>query len=147
MFVGGGLLTLLLMIALMFLGVDPMQVARMAPEMAGPAPKQAPGKPVNDELSQFVRVVLADNEDVWSRLFPQVFGGRYAPPTLVLFQGQVRSACGMASAAAALRYIMGYSVRASTIAMPQNWFAANQSNVQPVGRRCRFTSKALRAPY
>ena len=100
MMVGGGLLTLILMIALMFLGVDPMQVARMAPEIAAPAPQRAPAKPQNDELSQFVRVVLADNEDVWSKLFPPNFGGRYAPPTLVLFTGQVRSACGMASAAA-----------------------------------------------
>ena len=95
MMVGGGLLTLILMIALMFLGVDPMQVARMAPEIAAPAPQKAPAKPQNDELSQFVRVVLADNEDVWSRLFPPNFSGRYAPPTLVLFTGQVRSACGM----------------------------------------------------
>lgn len=100
MVVGGGILTILFMIVLMFLGVDPMQVAKMAPEIAAPAPQQAPGKPLNDELSQFVRVVLADNEDVWTKLFPQVFGGRYAPPTLVLFTGQVRSACGMASAAA-----------------------------------------------
>jgi predicted metalloprotease len=100
MFVGGGLLTLILMIALMFLGVDPMQVVKMAPEIAAPAPQRAPAKPQNDELSQFVRVVLADNEDVWSKLFPPNFGGRYAAPTLVLFTGQVRSACGMASAAA-----------------------------------------------
>lgn len=100
MFVGGGLLTILLMLFLMFIGVDPMQVAQMAPEIAAPAPQRAPAKPVNDEMSQFIRVVLADNEDVWSKLFPQMFGGRYSPPTLVLFTGQVRSACGYASAAA-----------------------------------------------
>jgi len=99
-FVGGGLLTLLLMFLLMFLGMDPMQVAQMAPGMAAPAPQQAPGKPQNDELSQFVRVVLADNEDVWGKLFPPHFGGRYSPPSLVMFTGQVRSACGHASAAA-----------------------------------------------
>ena len=100
MFVGGGLLTILLMLALMFLGVDPQQVAQIAPEIVAPAPQQAPGNVVDDELSQFVRVVLADNEDVWGKLFPPNFGGRYAPPTLVLFTGQVRSACGNASAAA-----------------------------------------------
>ena len=100
MFVGGGLLTILLMLALMFLGVDPQQVAQIAPEIAAPAPQQAPGRVADDELSQFVRVVLADNEDVWGKLFPPNFGGRYAPPTLVLFTGQVRSACGNASAAA-----------------------------------------------
>jgi len=100
MFVGGGLLTILLMLFLMFIGMDPMQVAQMAPEITAPAPQRGPAKPLNDEMSQFVRVVLADNEDDWSKLFPQMFGGRYSPPTLVLFTGRVSSACGMASAAA-----------------------------------------------
>jgi predicted metalloprotease len=99
--VGGGLLTLVLMVVMMFLGVDPMQLARVAPELAGPQPQQrAPAKPANDKMTQFIKTVLADNEDVWSSLFPQVFGKRYQPPTLVLFSGQVKSACGFASAAA-----------------------------------------------
>jgi hypothetical protein len=51
-------------------------------------------------MTKMVKVVLADNEDVWGRLFPKHFRGRYAPPTLVLFSGRVQSACGMASAAA-----------------------------------------------
>jgi len=97
--VGGGLITLLLMVAMMFLGFDPQMVAQIAPEIAGPQ-QQAPAKPINDEMTKMVKVVLADNEDVWGRLFPKHFRGRYAPPTLVLFTGQVQSACGMASAAA-----------------------------------------------
>jgi predicted metalloprotease len=102
---GGGLLTILLMLALMFLGVDPQQVAQIAPEIAVPAGPQRPNlTPAQqkdaDEKKQFVSVVLADNEDVWSRLFPPYFRGRYSPPTLVLFTGQVKSACGFASAAA-----------------------------------------------
>ena len=99
--VGGGLLTLVLMVVMMFLGVDPMQLARVAPELAGPqAQQQAPAKPANDKMTQFIKTVLADNEDVWASLFPQVFGRRYQPPVLVLFTGQVKSACGFASAAA-----------------------------------------------
>lgn len=99
--VGGGLLTLILMVVMMFLGVDPMQLARVAPELAGPQQRQgAPAKPANDKMTQFIKTVLADNEDVWSALFPQVFGKRYQPPILVLFTGQVKSACGFASAAA-----------------------------------------------
>ena len=50
-------------------------------------------------MKQFVAVVLADNEDVWGKLFPRYFQSRYVPPTLVLFTGQVNSACGFASAA------------------------------------------------
>jgi len=99
--VGGGLLTLVLMIVMMFLGVDPMQLAQVAPELAGkPAAQQAPAEPANDTMTQFIRTVLADNEDVWTALFPKVFGRRYSPPILVLFTGQVKSACGFASAAA-----------------------------------------------
>ena len=90
--VGGGLLTLLFMVLLMFLGVAPEQIAKIA---APPAPQRVPqpSQQANDEMKQFVSVVLADNEDVWGRLFPQHFEGRYSPPTLVLFTGQVRSAC------------------------------------------------------
>lgn len=99
--VGGGLLTLVIMIVMLFLGVDPMQLAQVAPELAGPQPGQRAGaKPADDEQSRFVKTVLADTEDVWGTLFPRVFGKRYAPPTLVLFTGQVKSACGFASAAA-----------------------------------------------
>ncbi len=49
-----------------------------------------------DEMAQFVGVVLAETEDVWNRLFPQ---GQYVEPTLVLFSGAAQSACGFASAA------------------------------------------------
>ena len=101
--VGGGLLTLLVMIVMMFLGVDPSMLMQVAPELAAPpAPKQgAPAKPADDKMTQFVRTVLADNEDVWAALFPKLSGGRrYAPPKLVLFTGRVQSACGLASAAA-----------------------------------------------
>jgi predicted metalloprotease len=97
--VGGGLITLLLMVAMMFLGFDPQQVAQIVPDL-GAAQQEAPAQPVNDEMSKMVKVVLADNEDVWGRLFPKHFRSRYAPPTLVLFSGRVQSACGMATAAA-----------------------------------------------
>ncbi|MEL6947354.1 MAG: neutral zinc metallopeptidase, partial [Pseudomonadota bacterium] len=50
------------------------------------------------DMKEFVGVVLAETEDVWSGIF-QAQGRRYAPPTLVLFSKSTRSACGMASAA------------------------------------------------
>jgi predicted metalloprotease len=51
-----------------------------------------------DELADFVAVVLADTEDVWSKQFRKL-GKTYREPKLVLFSGQVQSACGFASAA------------------------------------------------
>ena len=52
----------------------------------------------NDELADFVSVVLADTEDTWHALFAEQ-GYRYQEPTLVLFSGYVQSACGLAGAA------------------------------------------------
>lgn len=47
------------------------------------------------ELSEFVSVVLADTEDIWTEIF-QENGLEYREPTLVLFSESVDSACGMA---------------------------------------------------
>jgi hypothetical protein len=78
-----------------------MHLMRMAPELAGgPAPASAPGKPINDDVSKFLKTVLADNEDVWTRIFPKAFGKRFTPTKIVMFTGQVRSGCGIASAGA-----------------------------------------------
>jgi len=54
--------------------------------------------PEQQELAEFISVVLGDTEDTWNPLFQQM-GKRYQEPTLVLFSGSVRSACGMASSA------------------------------------------------
>ena len=73
-------------------GVNPLALLQGQP--AG----QQTAEPVDDETSQFVRVVLAETEDVWSQLFAAA-GGDYPEPTLVMFSGSVSSACGYASAA------------------------------------------------
>ncbi|MFF3102734.1 KPN_02809 family neutral zinc metallopeptidase [Viridibacillus arvi] len=50
-----------------------------------------------EELASFVKVVLADTEDVWTEIFKKE-GMTYKNPTLVLFSGSVQSGCGTASA-------------------------------------------------
>jgi hypothetical protein len=108
--VGGGLGVGGIVIALIayFLGFDPGAVMNMA-EQVGPgqqdaraAPKGAPA----DEMGQFVSKVLGSTEDVWGGIFQQS-GSRYRPPTLVLFEGQVRSACGMGQSAMGPFYCSG----------------------------------------
>jgi len=47
------------------------------------------------ELAQFVSVVLADTEEVWTSLFKEK-GLTYEAPTLVLYTNSVQSACGTA---------------------------------------------------
>lgn len=50
------------------------------------------------ETADFVSVVLASTEDVWSGIFAQA-GAAYRAPDLVLFDRQVSSACGFQSSA------------------------------------------------
>lgn len=96
--VGGGLGTLALVLLVMFLGGDPQALLQ---QMGNPpAAQQAPVAvdPAQDEAKDFVTVILADTEDVWTDIFQQM-GRQYRAPKLVLFSGQVRSACGLSDAA------------------------------------------------
>jgi len=67
------------------------------PGTQGP-PLEHPKSASEDDLRQFVGVVLADTEDVWHDIFRQ-YGEKYSDPKLVLFSGAVRSACGTGMAA------------------------------------------------
>ncbi len=60
----------------------------------------------DDERAAFVKVVLADTEDVWNKIFSS-HDEQYAAPTLVLFRDQVASACGNASSASGPFYCPG----------------------------------------
>ena len=100
--IGGGLGTLLLALLVAFLGGDPRGLLEQgaAPPAAQPAGGGAAKvNPKEEPLRKFVSVVLADTEDVWKELFQKQLGRQYREPKLVLFTGQVKSACGFASAA------------------------------------------------
>ncbi len=58
------------------------------------------------ELYEFVRVVLAGTEELWTEEFARV-GREYEPPTLVVYRGVVRTACGGGSAAMGPFYCPG----------------------------------------
>jgi len=83
-------------------GQDPMQILGQLTGQGTQAPatttetRQAP--PANDEQADFVRSILGDTEDTWRATF-QLNGRQYKDPTLVLFSGQVQSACGFATSA------------------------------------------------
>jgi predicted metalloprotease len=83
-----------------FLGFDPGAVTSVI-EQAGTgasSQQQAPRGAPSDDMGQFVSRVLGSTEEVWSRVFQQS-NAQYRAPTLVLYEGQVRSACGMGQAA------------------------------------------------
>jgi len=104
--VGGGIGMAVLALVVYLMGGDPTVIlngggqGQPAPTNAGaPANSGAPGAPAQDQMSQFVSVVLADTEDTWQSIFKQKFGRDYEDPKLVLFTGAVQSACGVAQSA------------------------------------------------
>jgi predicted metalloprotease len=101
MMIGGGLGTLVLVVIVLLLGGNPMQLLNNLPQQGQPGQPGAPaGKadPAEEELKEFVSVVLRDTEKVWEQLF-RAERQSYEAPTLVLFKGRVDSACGTASSA------------------------------------------------
>jgi len=95
----GGLL--LLLVISLITGVNPLELLNQVqePDQGGYSETDRTTAPQqNDEMSQFVRTVLADTEEAWQQTFQQM-GRRYEEPTLVLFSGNVQSACGFGSAA------------------------------------------------
>jgi len=59
-----------------------------------------------EELAEFVSVVLAETEEVWTTLFKEQ-GGQYDYPTLVLYSGRVDSACDVSGSATGPFYCSG----------------------------------------
>ena len=93
---GGGIGTLVIVLLVYLLGGDPSSVI----EQSGSGMTSGPIEATEEEnqMAQFVSVVLADTEEVWGKIFA-ASGASYRKPTLVLFRDQVQSACGYATAA------------------------------------------------
>lgn len=100
--VGGGIGVVVVAVVVMLLGGDPMSILRAGSQGGG----AVAGPGIDDEHKEFVSVVLADTEQVWTEQFKKM-GRSYQEPILVLFQGQVESACGFADAAIGPFYCPG----------------------------------------
>ena len=102
---GGGLGTVVIVLVALYFGVDPGVLMQGVPTQPHTT-ETAPPSPEQQELAEFVSVVLADTEDTWHEIFQQS-GQRYQEPKLVLFTGAVQSACGFAQAAMGPFYCPG----------------------------------------
>ena len=122
---GGGFGTIIILVVLFFLlrscGINPLdmlaggggsfvpdqtrQTTRTTPMPQSNGSGQAPA---NDEMKQFVGVILAETENVWNGIFQQQ-GRQYPEPKLVMFYDSIRSACGQASSATGPFYCPGDS--------------------------------------
>jgi uncharacterized protein len=108
--IGGGLGVGGIVIAAIayFLGFDPGTALNVAQQVTAPSQSQqaAPKGAPTDEMGQFVARVLGSTEDYWGKVFA-ASNAQYRPPTLVLFEGRVRSACGTGQAAMGPFYCPG----------------------------------------
>jgi len=107
--VGGGVIGIIILLLNVFGGetgqvvgsaLENLQGGQTQTEAAAPLSKE------DKEMGDFVRVILADNEDIWSKIF-QENGMTYKNPKLVLFRGSVNTACGGASSASGPFYCPG----------------------------------------
>jgi predicted metalloprotease len=81
------------------MGINPLSI--LTGDTSTNVPFQQTLPPQNageDELAQFVSVMVKDTEDYWTTYF-QAQGDNYTPPKVVLFSGQTESGCGVADAA------------------------------------------------
>jgi predicted metalloprotease len=108
--IGGGLGTIAIAIIALLFGVDPSRLLNGGDSSPanGPATTSRPGASTQqeDEMTRFVKKVLASTEDVWGELFRRN-GSTYRQPHLVLFTQQVQSSCGAAGASVGPFYCPG----------------------------------------
>ena len=96
--VGGGIIGVIFILAKFLLGGG--DVNQLQQDLQQQQPQQlemtAEQKAVDDKEASFVKVVLKDTEDVWSKIFGDL-GKTYTKPTLVLFRNATTSGCGEAN--------------------------------------------------
>jgi len=94
----GGLGGIVVLVIALLFGADPRQLLEQLPQQDSSPQTSRPVNPQDEELKQFVAVVLAQTEDAWGEIFRQM-GKSYRKPTLVLFTDEVDSGCGVAGTA------------------------------------------------
>ncbi|HEX7905645.1 MAG TPA: neutral zinc metallopeptidase [Chitinophagaceae bacterium] len=107
---GGGIGAIIIYLLYTFLSggnADPSQLPQISPS-ANQRELTPEEKKADDERAEFVKVVLAETEDVWNKIYAEN-GQHYTEPTLVLFRDAVASACGSASSASGPFYCPGDS--------------------------------------
>ncbi|MDP0927034.1 neutral zinc metallopeptidase [Paracoccus onubensis] len=88
-----------------FFGIDISPIVQGLEQ--GGQQSERPLTEAEEQYGEFVSVVLADTEEIWSEVLQEQAGITYAEPRLVLFSGAVQSACGGASAAMGPFYCPG----------------------------------------
>ena len=99
--VGGGIIGIIILLVNVFGGENAQILTPVLEQLQGGEQQTESAAPLSkedEEMGQFVKVILADNEDIWGKIFAEN-GMTYKNPKLVLFRGSVNTACGGASSA------------------------------------------------
>lgn len=104
----GGGLGIILLIVYMLLGGDPGQIINQSQILNSENQVSYQQTAEEEELAEFVSVVLADTEYVWNDIFSNK-NLEYQEPKLVLYSGYVQSACGTAESSTGPFYCPGDS--------------------------------------
>lgn len=98
--------TIVMAVVVYFLGGNPLSVLHITNTTIQQPAEQAELTVHQKEMTVFVSKILASTEDVWGKLFKSI-GTAYRQPKLVLFSGEISSACGYAQAATGPFYCPG----------------------------------------
>lgn len=106
---GGGIGVLVLAVAIYLCGGDPSQLLQTSPAPDSALPPGAASNRVvsEDENAKFARAIMGNLEDGWNQILPAQSRTSFRAPKLVLFTGQISSACGFASSASGPFYCPG----------------------------------------
>jgi uncharacterized protein len=104
--IGGGIGSIVVILLFALLGGNPGDLMNNTPTDGSNLNTPMNVSTQEEELADFVSVVLADTEDVWSAEFEKR-GMEYKNPKLVLFSDSVQSACGAANSAVGPFYCPG----------------------------------------
>ncbi|MEZ4787154.1 MAG: neutral zinc metallopeptidase [Flavobacterium haoranii] len=101
--VGGGALGIIILLLQLFGGETGQNLAPVLEQFnQGQQTEQVQERELTAEeksMGEFAATVLADTEDIWTKIFQENNLGVYEKPKMVLFSGSVQTACGGASSA------------------------------------------------
>jgi uncharacterized protein len=107
--VGGGLIGIIVLLLNLFGGENAQQLAPILEQMQQGQSQQTEQReltPEEIEIGEFVKTNFAFMEDTWVKVFEEN-GMTYEKPTMVLFTGEVQTACGGATSASGPFYCPG----------------------------------------